>query len=88
MSLLVVSKILRPFVNRLTPDDKYSLSNKEILPQPIQFQLSKKLDVFFEVFTACLKSIFNFEYFEKKVEPHSLCISEIIDCEIHAYVNV
>ena len=57
MSLLVVSKTLRPFVNTLTPDDKYSLSNKEILPQPIQFQLSKKLDVFFEVFTACLKSI-------------------------------
>ena len=43
---------------------------------------------FSQVFTAFLKSIFHFEHFQKYVEPHSLCISEIIDGERHAYVNV
>ena len=37
MSGLIVSKTLRPFVNTLTPDGKYSLDNKEMLTQPIQF---------------------------------------------------
>ena len=37
MSVLVVSKILRLFVNTFTRDDKYSLGNKQILMQPIQF---------------------------------------------------
>ena len=46
MSVLVESKILRPFVNTLTPDDKYSLNNKEMFPQPIQLILSEKLNVF------------------------------------------
>ena len=46
MSVLVVSKIFRLFVNTLIPDDKYFLSNKEILSQPIQFQLCKKRNNF------------------------------------------
>ena len=51
-------------------------------------QLSKKLNVSSEIFTAFLKSIFNFEHLEKAVEPHSLRISENIDNERRAYVNV
>ena len=56
--------------------------------EPIQMHLSKKLKVFFQFFTAFLKSAFNFEHFGKKDEPHSSCIFEIIDGEKSAYVNV
>ena len=80
--------MLRPFVNTLTPDEKYSLSNRENLPQPIQMQLSKKLKNFSRLFTAFLKSKFNFEHFEKKYEPRSLRISEITYYERRTYVNV
>ena len=41
MFLLVISEILGLLVNTLTVDNKYSLSNSENLPQPIQMQLSK-----------------------------------------------
>ena len=51
-------------------------------------QLYKKLKAFSSVFTAFQKTTFNFEHFEKKVEPHSICISEMIDGERRAYVNV
>ena len=50
MSVLVVSKILRTFVNTLTPDDKYCLDNRETLLQPIQSQFYKKLNDFFFMF--------------------------------------
>ena len=49
--------------------------------QPIQMQLSKKQKTFSEVFSAFLKSRLNFEHFRKKDDPHSLCISEIADCQ-------
>ena len=68
MSVLVVSKIFRSFVNTLTLDDKYSVDKTENLTQPIQMQLSKKLEVFSEVFTAFLKNTFNFEHFEKNYD--------------------
>ena len=59
MSVLVVSKILRAFVNTFTPDDKYSRDNSEILKQPIQIKLSKEIKIFSQFFTAFLKSPFN-----------------------------
>ena len=80
-SFLVISEILRPFFNLLTLDEKYSLGNRENLLQPIQIQLSKKRQIFSDFFTAFLKSTFDFEHFENKDDPHSLCISEIIDWE-------
>ena len=40
-------------------------------------QLSKKLKMFCEIFTAFLKSSFNYEHLEKKDEPHSLLISYV-----------
>ena len=64
---LVVSKILRPYVNTLTPDDKHSLDNREIFKQPIQIQLSKEPKTFSQFFTAFLKFAFNFEHFRKKL---------------------
>ena len=45
----------------------------------IQMQLSKKQKIFSLFFAAFLKLACNFEYFEKKGEFHSLCISQIID---------
>ena len=66
MSVLVVSKILRPFVNTLTPDDKYALDNSEILKKLIQIGLSNKPKIFSPFFAAVLKSPFNFQHFKKK----------------------
>ena len=51
-------------------------------------QWSKKLKIFSQLFTAFLKSKFNFKDFKNKDESHSLYLSEIIDCDICAYVNV
>ena len=47
-------------------------------------QLSKKLKIFFQLFSVFLKSTFNFEQVEQKDEFHWLCLSETIDCEIRA----
>ena len=51
-------------------------------------QLSKKQKVFSDFFAAFLKSKSNFEDFEKIDESHSLCISEIMDCERRGYLNI
>ena len=70
----------------MTTSDKYSCSNRENLPLPIQTQLSGKLKSFSENFIAFLEYTLNLEYFEKN-EPHSSSISEIIDSERLAYLN-
>ena len=44
-------------------------------------QLSEKQKTFSQFFAAFLKCISNFKRFEKKDDPHSLCISEITDSE-------
>ena len=54
MSLLVLCKILRLFVNTLTADDKYSLLNRDNLTQPIQILLSQKQKTFSQFFSAFL----------------------------------
>ena len=83
MSTLVTSKIIRLFVSILTADDKYSLCNRKNLSQPIQMQLSKKQKFFAEFLAAYLKFTSKFEHFEKKNDPHRLCIFEIRDCKTH-----
>ena len=45
-SVLVVTEILRLFVNILTPNDKYSRSKSECLTQPIQMKLSQNQKIF------------------------------------------
>ena len=50
--------------------------------------LSKKVNTFSQFFTAFLESTFNFEYFEKKDQSNSLCLSEIISCKVRVYVNL
>ena len=81
MSLLVICEILGHFVNTLTADDKYYLRNSEKLLKPIQMQLSKKLTKFSWLFGPHMKSTSNFKHFEKKNDPHGLCLLEITEHE-------
>ena len=81
MSLVVICEILGLFANTFNADDKYCIRNFENLPQPIQIQLSKKQKKFSQLCAKFLKSDSNFEHFEKKDDPESLCISEIRNCE-------
>ena len=48
MTALVTSEIFRVFVNTLTPDDKYSRRNMQILWQQFQTPLSQKRKTFFD----------------------------------------
>ena len=86
--MLVIFRILGLFVKSLTPDDKYSPLNRHNLAQPIQTELAKKQKLSWEFFSLFLKSRSIFEHFEKKDDPHSLCISEITDCKRHCYINI
>ena len=51
-------------------------------------QISVKLKTFSGFFIAFLKSALNLEYFERKDQPQSLNITEIINCETASYLNV
>ena len=75
--MLVLCKILRLFVNTLTPDGKYSLLIRDKLTKPLQILLSEKEKTFSEFFSIFLKSTLNFEQFQKKNDTHSRCILEI-----------
>ena len=71
--------MLRLFANKLTPDDKYSLLNRDKVKQPIQILLSEKQKSFSQFFSSFLKSTLNSQHFRKKDHTHSRCISEITD---------
>ena len=62
----VLHKILKPFVNTLTDDDKYSLLYRDNLTQPIRILLSQKQKTFSELFSAFLKATLNYAHFQKK----------------------
>ena len=81
MYLLVICELLGLFASTLAGDDKYSLRNSQDFPQPIQMKFSKKEKTFFQFIAPFLKSTSNFEYFEKKDDPQSSCMSEITDCK-------
>ena len=49
-----ISKICIKFFNIFTADDKYSLLNRDNLPQPIQIKLSNKQKSFYQFFTTFL----------------------------------
>ena len=70
-SLLVIHKILRPFVNTLAVNDKHYLLNRDNLTRPIQIQLSQKQKIFTQFFVPFLKSILNFKHLPKKDDSHS-----------------
>ena len=75
--MLLLCKILGLFVNTLTDDGKYSLLYRHNLTQQIQILLSQKRKTFSELSSEILKPTLNFERFEKKVDPHSRCSSQI-----------
>ena len=81
-------EILRPFVNGLTVDDKYSGTNMKNLAQQFQTPLSPKQKTFSQFFIEFLKCAWNLKHFQKKDEYPSLIISEIIDAERRGYLNV
>ena len=66
------------FVNTLTDEDKYSLLNRDNLRQPIGMHLSQIQKAFRLFFLPFSKSLLNFEHFQKKDDPHSFLISEIM----------
>ena len=88
MSLLVLCKILRLFLNTLTADDKCSVLNEDYFKQPIQVLVSRKQKAFSQFFSAFLKSTLNFEHFQKKDVSHSRGISEITDSAKSHKMNV
>ena len=51
-------------------------------------QLSEKLKILCSIFIAFLESTLSFNHFEKKKELRSLSISEVIDSERRAYLNL
>ena len=57
------------------------------LPLPVQMQLSGKLMTFFWFFIAFFESALNFAHLEKKNQPHSSSISELIDTQRCVYIN-
>ena len=81
-------EILRPFVNGLTADDKYSGTNMKNLPQQFQMPLSQKQRTFSVFFIAFLKCAWNLQHFQEKDGYPSLIISETIDAERRGYLNV
>ena len=88
MSELVISEIIRLFVNTLTPDDKYSRRNMQIFWQLFKTPLSQKEKTFCGLFIAFLKSAWNLEHSKKKEEYPSRIITEIIASERDVYLNV
>ena len=87
-SALVISEMLRLFVNTLTPDDKYSRRYIHIFWQQIQTPLSQKWKSFFRLLVAFLKCLLNLEHSWKKEEYPSLIIAEIIAFERDVYLSV
>ena len=75
------------FVNRFTAEYTYSRRNMQTFTQQVQTPLSLKQKSFSGFFIAFLKSIWNGEHFQKKVESSSLSISEIIDSKRGGYLS-
>ena len=58
------------FVNPLAADDTYSLLTKGNLLLRFEMPFSQKQKIFSDFFFAFSKFRFNFEYFQKKDDPH------------------
>ena len=71
----------------MTANYEYSPSNGEKLQLPIQIKLSKKRPTFCGTFFAFLELKLNFQWSEKKNEPHRSSSSKVIDSERCTYLN-
>ena len=85
---MATAETLGLFVNTLTFDHKYSCYKREHFPWAIQMKLSKKPEIFHELYIAFLKSTSYVQHLEKKDEAHSSTISDVIDSEWSCYLNV
>ena len=70
----MICAILGLLANTLAAVKKYSLLNKDKLTYKVQKQLPKKPKNFFAILFYILEFILNFEHFEVKDDPHSLCV--------------
>ena len=86
-SALVRSKILGLFVNILTAEYMYSGRNMQTFTQQVRTPLSLKQKTFSGFLIAFSKSTLNGEHFQKKGDPSSLSISEIIDSKRGGYLS-
>ena len=86
-SALVRSKILGLFVNTLTVEYTYCRRNMQTFTQQVQTLLSLKQKTFSGSFNPFLKSTWNGEPVQKKVESSSLRNSEIIDSKRGGYLS-
>ena len=66
-------------LNILAANDKNLVLNRENLKIKIPMDLSGKQKTFSHFPSAFLKSILNFEHFEKKDNPDRFCIPNITD---------
>ena len=71
----------------MTGNYEYSRGNRENVPLPIQIEWSEKPLTSGVILLKCLESMWNFQCSEKTNEPHRSSISEVIECEICAYLN-
>ena len=70
-SLLVIWKISKLFINKVSADGKYSLWIKTIQRNEFRWKYLEKKKLFFQFFSSFLKSSLNLEQFQKKDDPHS-----------------
>ena len=68
----------------MTANDTYSFNSKDNWIQKFKMDLSQKQNNFSRFFSPFFESALNFEHFQKKDDPDSLCISEITDHERRA----
>ena len=66
-SVLDSWKFFRPFLDRSTANDTYSLISKNKWMQTIQMHLSQKPNIFSELLCAFFEFVLNFEHFQKKM---------------------
>ena len=88
MSALVTSEIFRLFLNKLSPDDKYSRRYMQIFLQQFATPLSQQEKTFCQFLIAFPKCALNLEHSEKKEEYPSLITNEIIGKERNVYLSV
>ena len=87
-SLLLTCQILGLVVKTLARNEKYLVLQRDNLLIPIFMQLSMKQKTFSNFFTAFLKSIGNFEPFEKKDDPHSFLYFRNYRLQKRCQINV
>ena len=78
-SLFFTCQIMGLLVNILTADEKYPVLTRDNLTIPIRMQLSQKRKTFSKFFAIFSKFILNFQYFQKKDDPHRFCNFEITE---------